>query len=117
MVTTELLLMLALTLAARFIVPKMMYSKSAGVRFGIGCLLFGMYTAVSIAMMRYLCCYSYNGGRGVAMADLTGSEVWNRVVVAFVVTNVAVVFAACVFFFTRDRRTMSQKEKMKLKDM
>lgn len=118
MVTIELLLMMALALIARLlVVPRMMYSKSAGVRFGLGCLLFVMYTLVCLAMMRYLCCYTYNGGRGVVIADLTGPEVWNRVVIGFLLTNVSVLFAACIFFFTRDRRTMSQKEKMKLKDM
>ena len=57
MVTIELLLMMALALVARLlVVPRMMYSKSAGVRFGLGCLLFVMYTLVCFAMMRYLCC-------------------------------------------------------------
>lgn len=117
MVTGELLLMLALALAARFIVPKMMYTKSVGIRFSIGCLLFTMYTAVCLAMMHYLCCYSFNGGRGVSISDLTSLEVWNRVVVAFLLVNVSVLFISCVFFFTRDKRSLSQKEKMKLKDL
>lgn len=118
MVTTEILLMMALALIARLlVVPRMMYSESAGVCFGFGCLLFAMYTLVCLAMMRYLCCYTYNGGRGVSIADLTGSEVWNRVVIGFLLTNVSALFVACIFFFTRDRRTMSQKEKMKLKDL
>ena len=117
MVTGELLLMLALALAARFIVPKMMYSESVGVRFGIGCLLFVMYTIACVSAMHYFCCYSYNGGRGVLISDLAGSEVWNRVFVALLLTNCSVLFTACVFFFTRDKRTMTQQEKMKLKDL
>lgn len=118
MVTIELLLMLALALIARLlVVPRMVYSKSAGVRFCLGCLLFVMYTSVCLAMMHYLCCFSYNGGRGVLISDLTGPEVWNRVLVAFLLVNASVLFVAVIFFFTRDKRSLSQKEKMKLKDL
>lgn len=117
MITAEVLLMMVLALTARFMVPKMMYTESAKVRFAVGCALFVMYNVVCLAMCRYLCCYSYMGGRGVAISDLSGPEVWNRVVVAFLLTNAAVLFAACIFYFTRDKRTLSQKEKMKLKDL
>jgi len=117
MVTADVLIVLVLALAARFLVPKMMYSDSPRVRFAIGCGLFVMYIVVCVAMFHYLCCYSYNGFNWVSIADLTGRQVWDRVLLAFLLTNAAVLFAACIFYFTRDKRTLSQKEKMKLKDL
>lgn len=117
MVTAEVVIIIILALAARFLVPKMMYSESPGVRFAVGCGLFAMYIVVCIAMFRYLCCYSYNGFNWVPISDLTGQQVWDRVVLAFMLTNLAVLFAACIFYFTRNKRTLSQKEKMKLKDL
>lgn len=112
MVTIEICVMLVLLLAARFMVPKMMESESAGVRFGIGIGLFGIYTAISLLMFRYLCTFD---GRNIA--QLTGSEVWTRVVCAFALVNWAVCMAACIFFFTREKRKLTQEEKMRLKDL
>ena len=108
----EIFVMLALLLVSRFLVPKMMQSGSAKVKYGIGICLFGIYTAVSLIMFRYFC--AFDGSR---IADLTGSEVWIRVVCAFLVVNLAVLFASCIYYFTRDRRKLSQEEKMKLKDL
>lgn len=112
MVTVELVLMIVLALAARLLVPQMMRCESALVRFGIGVGLFGMYTALVLLMFRYLCTYD-----GREIAQLTGSEVWERAVCGMLLTNVAVLFAACIFFFTREKRSLSQSEKMKLKDL
>ena len=112
MVTGELLLMLALAFASRFLIPHMMYSERSGVRFGIGVLLFGFYTVCAIAMFRYICCVD-----GSQIADLSGSAVWSRVISAFLLTNVAVLFTACIYFFAREKRTMSSEDKMKLKDL
>lgn len=112
MITIEICVMLVLLLAARILIPRMMESESAGTKFGIGVCLFGIYTAVSLLMFRYLCSFDGKGAGG-----LTGSEVWTRVTVAFLLVNVSVVIAACLFYFTRNRRTLSQEEKMKLKDL
>ena len=112
MTMIEVLLMLVLLLAARLLTPKMLETQSAGVRFGIGLGLFGIYTVVSILMFRNFCTFD---GREIAV--LTGSEVWSRVVCSFLVVNLSVALAACIFFFTRDRRKLSQEEKMKLKDL
>ena len=112
MITIEICVLLVLLLAARLLTPKMMESESAGVRFGIGVGLFGIYSVVCLLMFRYLC--TFDGGE---IAQMAGSEVWKRVIVAFILVNVAAVFAACIYFFTRERRTLSQEEKMKLKDL
>ena len=112
MLTSEVLLLIVMALAARFMVPKMLNTESAAARFGIGIGLFGLYTAGCVLMFRYLCTVD-----GSAIAQLSGDAVWNRVVVAFLLMNLVVLFAACIFFFTRERRKLSQNNKMKLKDL
>ena len=112
MITIEICALLVLLLAVRLLTPKMMESTSNGVRFGIGLGLFGIYTAVSILMFRYFCTFD-----GKIISELSGNEVWNRVVCAFLLVNLSSVFAACIFFFTREKRKLSQEEKMKLKDL
>lgn len=112
MITAEILVMMVLLLVGRFLTPKMMYAESAGRKFGIGMCLFGIYTVISLLMFRYLCTFD-----GRAIGELTGCEVWNRVICAFLLVNFAVGFAACVFYLTRDKRMLSQKEKIQLKDL
>lgn len=112
MVTIEILVMLILLLVSRFLIPKMADSESAGVKFGIGVGLFCIYTMVCLLMFRYLCAFD-----GRQIVQLTGSEVWNRVACAFLLVNFSVVFASCIYYFTRDKRKLSQEEKMKLKDL
>ena len=112
MITIEICALMVLLLAVRLLTPKMMESNSAGVRFGIGLGLFAIYTAVCILMFRYLCTFDKK-----AIAQLSGNEVWTRVICAFLLVNAAAVFAACIFFFTREKRKLSQEEKMKLKDL
>lgn len=112
MITVEILIMLVLVLCARFLIPKMMETESAGVRFGIGIGLFGIYTVVAVLMFRYLCTFD-----GRAIAQLQPTEVWNRVICAFLLVNFAVAIAALIFFFTREKRKLTQEELMKLKDM
>lgn len=112
MITLEILIMLPLLLAARFLTPKMMETDSAGVRFGIGLGLFGIYTAVSVLMFRYLCTFD-----GRAIAQLAATEVWNRVICSFLLVNFAVVLVAVIFFFTREKCRLTQAEKVKLKDL
>ena len=112
MITIEICTLLVLLLAARLMVPKMLEAESAGVRFGMGLGIFGIYTAVSLLMFRYLCIFD-----GKPIAQLTGAEVWSRVVCAFLLVNIAVCMTACIFFFAREKRKLSQEEKMKLKDL
>ena len=112
MITIEICALMVLLLAARLMIPKMMDSESAGVRFGIGLGLFGIYNAVCILMFRYFCTFDKK-----TIAELSGNEVWTRVICAFVLVNFAAVFAAFIFFLTREKRKLSQQEKMKLKDL
>lgn len=114
MVTIDLLVILLLAFVARFLIPQMMHSEKAGVRFGIGCGLFGMYTVACIAAFRYVCTEMNNGAE---IADLSGSTVWGSILCAFLLINITVLFTACVFFFAREKRKLSQEEKMKLKDL
>lgn len=112
MITVEVLAMIVMAGSARFLIPKMMYAEKPGVRFGIGAVLFAMYNAVVILMVNYLCTWN-----GREFAQMTGTEVWKLALAAFVLVNVAVAFVACAFYFSRDRRTMSEAQQMKLKDL
>lgn len=112
MITIEILVMLGLLLAARFLIPKMLNSDSVGMKYGIGVSLFAIYTAVSLLMFRYFCSFD---GKGIA--QLTGSEVWSRVVCSFLLVNLAMVMVSVIYYFARDKRKLSQEEKMKLKDL
>lgn len=112
MITVDVLFMIVLALAARFLTPKMMYAESAAVKFGLGVGLFALYTAGCLSMFHYLCTVN-----GTAMANLSGVEVWNRVICAFLLMNLCVLIAGTLFYFTREKRTLTQKEKMKLKDL
>lgn len=92
MTTIEICALIVLLLAVRLLTPKMMESTSNGVRFGIGLGLFGIYTAVCILMFRYFCTFDDK-----IISELSGNEVWNRVVCAFLLVNFSSVFAACIF--------------------
>ena len=67
---------------------------------------------VSFMMFRYMCTFD-----GSEIAQLAGHEVWFRVLCAFLLVNVAVVFVSGIVYLTRDKRKLSQQEKMKLKDL
>ena len=114
MITVELLTVILLAFISRFLIPQMMYAEKSGLRFGIGCGLFGMYTVACVAMFRYVCIHMNNR---TDIVNLSGSEVWTGVICAFILVNVSVLFTACIFFFTREKRKLSQKEKIKLKDL
>lgn len=107
---TVVLIGAALLLAVRLLVPKLLAVESAGKGFAIGLGLFGIYTVLTVFLFYYFCNFEGNGFG-------TGEETLVRCVVAFLVMNLIVLFNACLYFFTRDRRKMNQTEKMKLKDM
>ena len=102
--------LLLLTAAVRCLVPKMMAAESAGTRFGIGVVLFLLYTAVTLLVFYYFCTFE---GTGFG----SGEEVFVRTAVAFLIVNLIALFGACLFFFTREKRRLTQAEKMKLKDL
>ena len=99
-----------LALAVRILIPKMLDSESRGKRFGIGVVVFLIYTVVTLLMFFYFCTFEGNG-----FCD--GKEVFVRVSVAFLVVNLMVLFGACLYFFTWEKRKLSQIDKMKLKDL
>jgi len=99
-----------LMVAVKFLVPKMMETDSAGKRFGIGVVLFLIYTAVTLLVFYHFCTFEGNGFG-------SGSEVFTRIVLAFVVMNIITLFAAFLYFLVREKRKLTQEEKMKLKDL
>lgn len=108
MVTIDLLVILLLAFVARFLIPQMMHSEKAGVRFGIGFGLFGMYTVACIAAFRYVCTEMNNGAE---IADLSCSTVWGSILCAFLLINVTVLFTACVFFFCKGEKKVKSRRK------
>ena len=99
-----------LLLTARILIPKMLETEHAGHKFGYGLVLFGIYTAVMLFMFRFFCGFDGDQIR-------TGEDVYTRMLVAFLTTNLLSAFSACLYFFTREKRKLTQAEKMKLKDM
>ena len=108
----EIYVVLALLLVSRILIPKLLSAESAGKKYGIGVCLFGIYTMVSLAMFRYVCTFD-----GSDIAQMAGQEVWTRVRCAFLLVNAIVVFVSGIVYLTRDKRKLSQQEKMKLKDL
>lgn len=101
---------LILAVLVRILVPKLQAAENVKTGFGIGIVLFGLYTAVALLMFYHFCSFEGNG-------FVTGEEVFTRIAVAFLVVNIITVFAACLFFFTQEKRKLTPTEKMKLKDM
>lgn len=94
----------------KYLVPKMMDAENVGKRFGIGVTLFLIYTAVTLLVFYYFCTFE---GTGFG----SGEAVFVRIVVAFLIVNLMTLFGACLYFFTREKRRLTQAEKMKLKDL
>lgn len=99
-----------LLLAVRLLVPKLMATENAGKGFAIGVGLFVIYTVVTVMLFYY-----FNNFEGKGFG--TGEETFVRCVVAFLIMNIVTIFNACLYFFSREKRKMSQTEKMKLKDL
>lgn len=102
--------LIGLLLTARILIPKMLSAERAGCRFGLGVVLFGVYTALTLLMFSFFC--KFDGA-----AIRTGEEVFTRIVVAFLLMNIMTLFAACLYFVSREKRKLTQAEKMKLKDL
>jgi len=102
--------LVALLLTARILIPKMLSAEKSGWKFGLAIMLFAIYTAVMLIMFYFFC----NFDRQITSA---GYEVFIRVIIAFLIVNLMIVFAACQYYFTREKRRLTQEEKMKLKDL
>lgn len=95
-----------LAILARVIVPKMLGTPRAGVRFALGTVIFGLYTAAMLIVFRAF-------GANAATAE----ECYSGLMAAFLITNAVVLFFAFLYFLIRDKRKLSEMEKMKLADL
>ena len=103
----RLFVFLGLVLMARVLIPKMQDAESAGMKFGIGVILFLIYNVGCVFMFHYV--YTITPG--------DGQQVLTNVLVAFGISNMIVLITACLYFVSREKRKLSQAEKMKLKDL
>lgn len=101
-----------LLVLVKLLVPKMMDAESANQRFGICVLLFSLYTAITLLVFYHFCTFDAFSGN-----VLTGKDIFMRIVAAFVAVNLITVFTACLYHFSREKRKLSEEDKMKLKDM
>lgn len=90
----------------------MVDAPTANKRFGVGVILFGIYTAVTILVCYYFCTFDAYGS-----SALTGEDIFVRVVTAILAVNFIAVFTACLYHISREKRKLSQSEKVKLKDL
>lgn len=103
----RLFILLGSALTARVLIPKMQDAESAGVKFGIGVILFLIYNVVCVFLFHYVC--------SISPGD--PEQVLTNVLVAFGISNLIVLITACIYFISREKRKLSQNEKMKLKDL
>ena len=97
-----------LVLAAKIMAGKLLSSDDPRVKFGLGLGLFAIYNCIMLMGVVWLC--TFDGG---AIPD----ELASRALTGWLVVNLAAVFGACLFYFTREKRKLSQTDKMKLKDL
>ena len=102
------LIAVTLVIPVKILVPKMMDSSEAKVCFGIGVILFLIYTVILLMVCSWLTGIApLNGGRDVFVRFATG----------VIVTNLMVLFTAFQYYMIRDKRKMTESEKMKLRDL
>lgn len=95
-----------LTLLIRFLLPRAIKAEKDGVRFALGVGVFLSYTLLLMVVIFHLCYFA------VSVEDCL-----IRACVAVAVVNLIMLFLAALLFFTRDKRPMTQEERIKLKDM
>lgn len=97
-----------LIIPVKFLVPKMMGSDDARLRFAVGLVLFGIYTAILLLVCAHLNLWIPVSGEG--------ERFWIYAA-GILLTNLMAVFIALQYFLTRDKRRMTESDKMKLKDL
>ena len=97
-----------LIIPVKFLIPKMMDSDDPKLRFGIGVILFLVYTVVLLLVCGYM---------NVIAPAAARTDYFLRCAVGIILTNLAVLIAACQCFYIKDRRKMTESKKMKLKDL
>lgn len=95
-----------LALMARWIVPKILKAEKARTRFALGVVLLGIYTIALLVMIWHMVF-------GAASIE----DCMIRSCVAVVMVNLMVLFVASLYFFTRDKRNVTEMDRMKLKDL
>ena len=98
--------MALLALVIRLAVPRAMKEEKSGFRFALGVVIFAAYTLITMLTIWW-----------VTFGAASAEECVVRACVAVALVNLMMLFAAAIFFFTREKRTISQEEKMKLKDL
>lgn len=98
--------LLLLALVIRFVVPRTLKAEKDWSRFAFGVTAFVAYTLMVLLTIWH-----------ITFGAVDIEDCFIRCCVGVVVVNLMVLFTATIFFFTRDRRPMSQEELMKLKDM
>lgn len=98
--------MVLLALLIQLLVPRIMKAEKAAEGFWLGIVVFAAYTLILLLMIWFLC---YDAS---AIADCLV-----RACVAVMLVNVMMLFAAVLFYVSRDKRSMTQEERMRLKDL
>lgn len=101
-----------LIIPVKFLVPKMMDTDNANLRFGIGVVLFLIYTALVLLVLSF-----FNMFRAEGTDAVTDRIYFVKYTIGILLVNLSALFTACLYFFTRVKRKLSEAEKMKLKDM
>lgn len=101
-----------LLIPVKALAPKMMDSGNPKLRFGIGLVLFLVYTAVLLLVLVFI-----NAVNAEGIDNSLDRVYFIRYAIGVSITNLAALFTACLYYFTREKRKMSDMEKMKLKDM
>lgn len=96
----------ALTLLIRILLPRALKAEKDGVRFALGVGVFVSYTLLLMVVIYHLCYFA------VSVEDCL-----IRACVAVAMINIIMLFLAAILFFTRDKRPMTEEERIKLKDM
>ena len=98
--------LLLLALVIRFTVPRLLKAEKDWSRFALGVTVFIAYTLMVLLTIWH-----------ITFGAVDIKDCFVRSCVGVVVLNLMVLFAATIFFFTKEKRTLSQEEKMKLKDL
>lgn len=101
---------LACVVLARFLVPALEKAEKAAVRFAIAALLFVLYTVTMLTAFQWYWIFA-------DVAAMSSQACLRLMCVVFLLVNAAVLFGAFLFFVTREKRKLSETEKMKLKDL
>lgn len=103
----HLFALLALAIGARLLAGKMLNTTQSGTRWACAGGLFLIYTAVMPLMMLYF-------SRNVFTAPEDG---FLSCLVAFLVTNLCVLITGFFYYLARSRRTLSEMEKLQMRDL